>query len=49
MPDITINVTLVDGASADDVGWRLFEMLSSDPLDVFPEIDSVDGWSVRNA
>lgn len=42
---VTILFTLAKGTSVEDVGERLVDWLASDPLDLFPEIESVDGWT----
>ena len=43
---ITIEVTLKRDAGRDDIGERLFVFLANDPFDMFPEVDTVDGWTV---
>jgi hypothetical protein len=48
MARLTIEVTLADGADGHEVAERLFELLAVDPDDVFPDIETVDGFAYED-
>lgn len=45
--DIVIQATIGDDTDPNAVVEKVYDLLASDPDDLIPEIETVDGWDCR--